>query len=298
MSLYDRDYYREDSSRQTMLSGMAPTCKLLIAINVCVFILQMLPGSRVTSWLMLSPEDVVERFQIWRLLTSAFCHDPNGLWHLLFNMLALWWFGSPLESIYGPREFLKFYLTAAILSATGYLGVELLLHRIYGHPPAPEVGASGAIMAVLMLCALYYPTMKVYIMFVIPVELRWLVAIYVVFDLHPLLLRLGGSEAVDRVAHATHLAGLLYGYLYMKFDLRFSRLFADWDWPSVMRKVRASSRQRKVKLYTPPRETPGTDDLKRRVDEILAKISARGEASLTDSEREILKEASRRYKKD
>ncbi|MBS0260730.1 MAG: rhomboid family intramembrane serine protease [Planctomycetes bacterium] len=300
MGVYDRDYYRVDSTRQSLLGGTAPACKLLIALNIGVYLLQMVtlnsPGGGVTGWFLLSPEDVLQRFQIWRLLTSAFCHSPRDIWHIIFNMMALWWFGAPLEALYGSREFFKFYLTAAILSAVGFLGVELLLQQFVVHRIPSELGASGAVMAVLMLCALHYPTTKVYIMFVIPLELRWLVGLYVIYDLYPILRELGGAQVVDNVAHATHLAGLVYGFLYKKFDLRYSRWLSHWSWPQVQRKARAVSRQRQVKLYTPPQESPGGEELSRQVDEILAKISAQGESSLTEAEREILKEASRRYK--
>jgi hypothetical protein len=161
------------------------------------------------------------------------------------------------------------------------------------------VGASGAVMAVMMLCALYYPSMKIMVMFVLPVELRWLVVMYVIYDMFPLLMQLGGAGALDNVAHASHLGGLAYGYLFKHYDLRYSRLMAGWSWPRWKRAVRSATRRapEKGRLYEPPEEGVPTPDLKLRVDEILAKISAQGEASLSENEREILKEASRRFKK-
>jgi hypothetical protein len=101
------------------------------------------------------------------------------------------------------------------------------------------------------------------------------------------------------VAHAAHLGGLLYGYLYKHFDLRFSRLFAGGG-GSLFRQLARSrplGRRTNVRIYAPPDDRAKPVDLEKRVDEILAKISAHGEASLTDSEREILKDASRRYKR-
>ena len=300
MGVYDRDYYRNDPPRGQFLGGVAPICKWLIAINVAVFALQLLTddpenGRRgISEWLLLSPSDVVQRFEVWRLLTYAFCHSTSDIWHILGNMFFLWLCGSQVEPIYGPREFLRFYLTAAILSGLGYLGFELVTGR-----DSPSLGASGAVLAVAMLCAMYYPTMKILVMFVIPLEMRWLVAIYVVYDTFPVLSALGGRHALDNVAHAAHLSGLVYGYLYKRFDLRYSRLPASWNWPKLKRAVRTATirKPENVRLYTPPQEAQPTPDLKLRVDEILAKISAQGESSLTDSERELLKEASRRFKK-
>jgi membrane associated rhomboid family serine protease len=305
MGVYDRDYYRNDPPGGRMLGGVAPACKWLIAINVAVFVLQLMTDDPktglggATAWLELSAIRVVDHWEVWRLVTSAFCHDPKDIWHIIFNMFGLWIFGSQVEAIYGEREFLRFYLTAALISSIGFLGFELVVNHFALHRIPHELGASGAVMAVMMLCAMYYPTMKMLIMFIIPIELRWLVLIFVVYDLYPLLRELGGAGAFDQVAHATHLAGLLYGFLYKRFDLRYGRLLAGWSWPRVKRVVRtATARQpENVRLYNPPQEAVPTPDLKLRVDEILAKISQQGESSLTESEREILKEASKRFKK-
>ena len=298
MGVYDRDYYRNDPPGGNLMGGVAPVCKWLIVINVVVFVLQLLTlDSRdggVTGWLFLSPDLVIGHWEIWRLVTYAFCHSPGDLLHLAGNMLFLWIMGSQVEPIYGQREFLRFYLTAALIAGLGFLGFGLVTG---GH--APSLGASGAVMAVTMLCAMYYPSMKILFMFVIPIELRWLVPLYVVFDMYPMLMQLGGGAPLDHIAHSAHLSGLLYGYLYKHFDLRYSRLLAGWSWPRVKRLVRTSPLRKsdQVRLYKPPEELGATTDLKARVDEILAKISAQGESSLTEREREILKEASQRYKR-
>ena len=303
MGVYDRDYYRNDPPRGHILGGVAPICKWLIAINVAVYVLQFLtftsPDGGATTWLQLSAVRVVDHWEAWRLLTSAFCHDPSDPWHLIFNMLGLWIFGRQVEAIYGEREFLRFYLTAALISSIGFLGFELVVNQFAVDHVPHELGASGAVMAVMMLCAMYYPRMTMLVMFVIPIELRWLVALFVVYDIYPLLRELGGAGAFDQVAHAAHLGGLLYGFLYKWFDLRYTRLLAGWSWPRMKRAVRTATARKpeNVRLYSPPQEAAPTPDLKLRVDEILAKISAQGESSLTESERAILKEASRRYKK-
>lgn len=303
MGLYDRDYYRNDPPGGRLLGGVASACKWLIAINVVVYVLQIMtltsPHGGVTGWLQGSAERVIRHWEIWRLLTSAFCHDPEGISHIIFNMIGLWIFGSQIEAIYGEREFLKFYLTAALISSIGSMFFGLLVNRFAVERVPPELGASGAVMGVMMLCAMYYPTMKILVMFVLPIELRWLVAIFVVYDLYPLLRELGGAGALDQVAHAAHLGGLFYGFLYKRYDLRYSRLLAGWSWPKMKRMVRTATTGKpdNVRLYNPPEEPVPIPDLKVRVDEILAKISAQGEASLTESEREVLKEASRRFKK-
>lgn len=298
MGLYDRDYYRNDPPGGNLLGGVAPTCKTLIAINVAVFVVQLMTDDPrngrggITDWLVLAPSAVVHHFEAWRLLTYAFCHGDIG--HIIGNMLFLWICGSQVEPIYGQREFLRFYLAAAILSGLGYLVFTLVTDG-----NSPSLGASGAVMAVAILCAMYYPSMKILVMFVFPIEMRWLVAIYVIYDTYPVLMALRGANPFDHVAHSAHLSGLLYGYLYRHFDLRFSRLFEGWNWPGMRRMVRSATRRQpeNVRLYKPPEEPVPIPDLKERVDEILAKIHAHGEGSLNDEEREILKEASRQFKK-
>ena len=305
MGVYDRDYYRNDPSGGRLMGGVAPVCKWLIAINAAVFVLQLMTDDPqtgqggVTAWFELSADRVINHWEIWRFVTAAFCHDTGDFKHIIFNMLGLWIFGSQVESIYGEREFTRFYLAAALISSLVFLGFELVVNQFSLRGIPDEIGASGAVMAVMMLCALYFPTLKMLIMFVVPIELRWLVAIFVVYDLWPVLSELRGGMNLDGVAHAAHLGGLLYGYLYKRFDLRFSRLLSGWSWPKMKRMVRTATTRRpeNVRLYSPPQETVPTSDLKLRVDEILAKISAQGESSLTDSEREVLKEASRRFKK-
>lgn len=299
MGFQDREYYRTTPSGGGALEGVASMCSRLIALNVAVFVGQLLTGGQfggggLTDVLVMIPERVIGRFEIWRLLTYAFCHDVDNIWHLIGNMVFLWICGRQIEPIFGGREFLRMYLTAAVVAALCYLAFGLAIAR-----PVPMLGASGAVMAVAMICAIYYPTMQISVMFVLPVQLRWLVAAYVVYDLYPVLMALGGRVRKEEVAHAAHLGGLLYGYLYHRYDLRFNRLFGDGGWPQFRRLVRTNvaKRTRKVRIYEPPDEGQVAAELSRRVDEILAKISAHGESSLTDAEREVLKEASRKYKR-
>jgi hypothetical protein len=149
-------------------------------------------------------------------------------------------------------------------------------------------------MAVLVVMAMIYPTRQLLIFFVIPVELRWVVWIYLGLDLYPLLMELNqGGGFFTGVAHGAHLGGMLYGFLYKHYDFRWDRLTAGWS--GFRRRARAA--RSSVKLYSPPddhRDEPANLDAQ--VDAILGKISREGEASLTDAEREVLKAASRKYK--
>src|SRR5262249_31461254 len=136
MGLYDRDYYRrEGPSFLGSITNTAQVCKWLIIVNVAIFIIQLVtrqqgpaawgdgdgfvvaisPFGRFTDLFMRDAEAVLHG-QVWRLLTYAFLHDPNSSWfsHILFNMLALWIFGTDIEGVYGRWEFLAFYLLAAV----------------------------------------------------------------------------------------------------------------------------------------------------------------------------------------
>ncbi len=102
------------------------------------------PSARVSVvqvWLELDPEKTFQQGQVWRLLTGAFCHAREMIWHILFNMLLLYWFGTRLETMYGSREFLLFYLVATVCSSLAYIGLARYTGSI-----TPAIGASGAVM--------------------------------------------------------------------------------------------------------------------------------------------------------
>jgi membrane associated rhomboid family serine protease len=309
MGIYNRDYFRDDQKRWRP-GGMAAAYKWLIAANVIVYLLQIFVRSTqlvpvdemhvvrvqhqiVTSALDLSPESVLHG-QVWRLLTYAFCHDVGSVWHILFNMLFLVWFGATLERMYGTREFLLFYLAAAVVSGLAFLALALVLRD-----PTPAVGASGAIMAVMALYAVHFPRDEVFLFGLIRIQIRFFVLFYLVYDLYPVLTALSGDGHTDGVAHAAHLGGLAFGFLYHYFGLRFDR---GWDVFKGLRAPRMRMRKppESVRLYEPSTAefTPRSENLETKVDAILAKIQAHGEASLTDQERETLRMASQQYKEN
>ncbi|WP_166829213.1 rhomboid family protein [Thalassoroseus pseudoceratinae] len=247
--------------------------------------------SVIQNWFELAPDKATEGLQVWRFLTYAFLHSSHDIWHLVFNMMGLFFFGPTLERMLGSREFGFFYTTAAIVSGIAFACFGLFMRDL-----SPAIGASGAVVGVLALFAYNFPTHTILIWF-FPVQARFLVVIYVIYDLYPVLRQLGGNPANDHIAHIAHLGGLVFGLAYGKFHIRLSGLTQNW------RGMRLPKRKPKgVKLYNPvdePAPKPGPRDSKldESVDAILDKIHREGEASLTDREREILKEASQRYKK-
>ena len=311
MGIYDREYYRDDTGGSGWFSGLAPACKALILINVGAFVAQAVFREPLTAQFDGNSAAIFEKFQVYRLLTAAFLHDFNGPIHLVINMFVLWFAGRDMESMYGSREFVKMYLTAAVLGTTCWAVVDY-----FGPGPrASMVGSSGAVLAVLVLYTLYYPRREILVMFVLPVQMWLLLVIYLGYDALMLLQKFQGMGG-SGVAVAAHLGGALYGYLYKQLDLRWSRLNISGYRRPRLRVVKpdsfAKDRDVEYELDRPlsssaagrpagpsgPRPAPSVlhseEQLDARLDEVLAKIAREGKAGLTDEENRILQEASRR----
>jgi membrane associated rhomboid family serine protease len=183
--------------------------KDLIGANLVVFFAQVLLPS-LTDRLGLVPFVVVHKFWIWQLGTYMFLH--GGLFHILFNMLALWMFGTELERIWGTNYFLKFYFVTGI--GAGILTVLFSLlpfsasEQLYA---SNIIGASGAIYGLLLAYALYFPNRPIYLYFVFAIPAKYFVMIMGAIAFYASVSGAGGG-----VANATHLGGLLVAYLYLK----------------------------------------------------------------------------------
>jgi membrane associated rhomboid family serine protease len=298
MGINSRDYVYRDSYEQPWGHDV-PVCRAILIATVVVFLAQIftpLPGdwppgmrpSYVDKWLALDSASVLHG-QVWRLVTYAFVHDRGSVFHILFNMLGLWWFGPTLERMRGSREFLFFYLAAAAFAGLGFFAWGLAL----GNLPS-AIGASGAVFAVLMLYATYFPREKIGLFFgLVFVEIRWLIVIFVAISLFPMLLELAGDGNTSHVADSAHLFGLLFGYLYRRYDWRLDSLTSNLRWPDWRKSLRRTQSRRQLKVFTEDEDVSSLDE---KVDAILAKLHNQGSDSLTDAERATLKRASERYK--
>lgn len=299
MGSSDRDYFRDRPIGRDPMAAWN-VVKWLIIANVAIYLLQILittgqsgPGfggrvSIFTQWLNLNTPDLFNG-QVWRLLTYGFCHDRFGLFHILFNMLFLFWFGRRLEQVFGSREFLTFYLTAIVVAGLAYVGLDLLLGA-----SAPTIGASGGVMAVMALYGMRYPDEKIYIWFVLPIKIKWLVIAYFIFDLHPVLLMLTGEQIGTGVAHAAHLGGIIFGFCYWKWDWRLETLLDRIPVGKIKRSRATKPRpipgmRQRVNLSSKPKTTEKEEA---EIDGILDKIRQSGLQSLTEKERKILEKAS------
>lgn len=187
---------------------LTPAVRALIAASVIGYLLTLaLPG--LTIWLGLVPALVVERWWLWQPVTYMFQH--GGLFHLLFNMLALWMFGVELERLWGTRFFVRYYFVSGVGAAVTTLLLSLLPFRfadaMYG---SVTVGASGAIYGLLLAYALTYPHRPIYLYLVFPIPARVFVIIIGAISFLSSVTDVRGG-----VAHAAHLGGLVVGYVYL-----------------------------------------------------------------------------------
>jgi hypothetical protein len=147
-------------------------------------------------------------------------------------------------------------------------------------------------MGVMMLYTIFYPFETFLFCWFIPVPLWVLLGIYVLYDLHPVLLTLSGDQVFTGIAHAGHLGGLAFGLLYWKLGVRLEAPFARGGGPR--RLVRRPPRPDPEPAVL---SRPQRDVLNEQVDDILRKISEQGQASLTEQEQAILKQASAKYRR-
>jgi membrane associated rhomboid family serine protease len=301
MGIYDREYYRGETGGPSWFSSVTPVCKTIIAINVVAFLLQQVTDPEIVSrYFYASPEEIFRHFRVWQLLTATFLHW-NFL-HILMNMWLLWIVGREMESLYGNRDFLAFYLGAAVLSTM----VWVLITAASSHDPRTNMlGASGAVLAVMTLFTLYYPKHE-FLLIIVPVPMWLLLAIYLFFPLLPFL---GRGPDSSPIAIESHLAGAAFAFVFKQFDLRWSRLITGRVFKPRLRIFSPVPReQNRTRTPSPSRTTSsaGTsgkpasvsvlpeEQLDARLDEVLAKIAREGRTGLTEEELRVLQEASRR----
>lgn len=274
--------------------SMTPWVGRLLIANIVVFFLQNMIGG-LTMQLAFIPALTLVR--PWTLITYMFAH--GGLGHLIFNMIALFFFGPPIEDRLGSRGFLIFWFVS------GLGGAALSFAFAYG---SPIIGASAGVYGVLLAFAMFYPDMPIYIWGILPVKAKWLVGFMFALSL---MNAFGGAS--DGVAHFAHLGGLAGAFLYLRFagQNRYGRGGGG----DMMSRIRGAVPKRRNKNLTvvpgggsgtggtptprPPQpQQRRADDTQMldRLDRVLDKISTEGIASLTAEERRLLDEASKRYR--
>ena len=229
---------------------LTPAIKILIGVNVVAFVASLLVPA-ITLRLGLRPADVFGQLQIWQPITYMFLHA--GIFHILFNMLALWMFGVELERMWGTRFFTRFYF----ISGIGAAATTLLLSLVPGSFGSQlyyslTIGASGAIYGVLLAYGMYFPNRPIYMYLLFPIPAKYFVMIMGAISL---LSSMGGPGG--GIAHTTHLGGLLVAYLYLKG----TRIHLLSELQYRFLKWRINRMRRKFDVYSGGR----ADDVDRRV---------------------------------
>jgi membrane associated rhomboid family serine protease len=190
---------------------MAPVTQALLIANVAGFLLQSLAEPLVIAYFALWPLHASPAagisFQPWQLVTYAFLH--GNLMHLLFNMLALYMFGSDIERVVGGRRFTTYYFVCVVVAALA----QLVVAAVSNSPPYPTVGASGGVFGLLLAFGMYFPRRTVMLIFPpIPTPAWLFVTLYGALELF-----LGVTGTQQGVAHFAHLGGMLGGYLTLRW---------------------------------------------------------------------------------
>lgn len=274
MGIYDRDYLQDDygTGRQRVHfapPSLPPVVKWLMIINIGIFLVcALIPaiGKFVYTWGSIFPQSWPTIAQLWRLITYQFLHDLNGFFHILFNMMVLYFFGPLMEREWGSKRFLKFYLSAG---AAG--GVVYTLLVIFGVlDAAMMIGASGGLYGILGAVAVLFPQLRVLLFGIIPMSMRTLAILSVIMSL------LNFTSGTNAGGEAAHLAGMAVGVVYV--------MYLPWLTSLRMRKNKGRWAQ---KIET-------ERSFESEVDRVLDKIHKEGLTSLTEKEKNILREATRR----
>ncbi len=232
-------------------------------------------------------------FEIWQIFTYMFMH--GGLMHLFFNMFALWMFGMELENNWGSRKFLFYYL----LCGLGAGLANLFIAPIFG-TTAPTVGASGAVYGVLLAFGLLYPDRPIFLYLLLPVRAKYFVIGYMLLELYA-----GVTGTDDGIAHFAHLGGAAVGLIYLmleRYGYSFDKLFPRSGSHYVGGGKSTSNGYEYVSSENKEVSDANFYDIhdeenrinQSQIDEILDKINRNGYQSLTEEEKKILFEASKK----
>jgi membrane associated rhomboid family serine protease len=239
----------------------------VVVANVAVYLLQMVFGMGFTRLFAIEPQAMVSKFYFWQPFTYMFLH--GSFMHLFFNMFMVWMLGSALESAWGARRFLQYYLGCG-------LGAALFI-SIFSFN-AITVGASGAIFGLYLAYAMLFPNNYVFLYFVFPVKAKYLVTFLALFQLA------AGVSGPSGISYVGHLGGMATGLFFFRREIMNAR------WLTRVRRQWGD--------YSRARNKKDEDQEVVKIDSILDKIAAKGYENLTTTEKRILENYSRKQKED
>ncbi len=317
MGLDSRDYYRP--SGMSGFSFFPPVLKYLLITNGVVYFIQLISqmfiyaystgGQAVTYEYLLMKYFALNplfsggiysdspSFYFWQLITYQFMH--GSFTHILFNMFMLWMFGMEIEHIMGSKKFLIFYLVCGLGAGI----FQLLLPPLLSEAVGPTIGASGAVFGVMIAFAMYFPDRYVFVYFLIPIKTKYLMAILVVIEFMSV-----GNQSV--VAHLAHIGGAITGVILILIDRRnefkrknifssfkkSSNNFSAGGFQNTFRKNPFKQADVEDAKYYDINNNQKTEEQvnQEEIDKILDKISQSGYQNLSDREKKILFEASKK----
>jgi membrane associated rhomboid family serine protease len=246
--------------------------RVLILINGGVFLAQLFLPSLIGVPLRYPfGLDTAHPLQLWRYFTYLFIH--GGPFHLLFNMFALWIFGSDMEDYFGGRRFLHYYFFTGVGAGICVMAIDLLTGQ-----RSLVIGASGAVFGLLLAFGIVYAerVITLLLFFVLPVTMKagHFVILFGIVEF------LFGVSGASRVAHFAHLGGMAFGFLYLKA-------------PAGLFQVRGPGMVGTLRERFHDRRTKRDDE---RMDDLLQKVNEKGIQSLTDEEKQFLHRMSRSKK--
>jgi membrane associated rhomboid family serine protease len=287
--LEDRDYMRQPEYHTSRVSFTV----VLLIVNAVVFLVQLAAnqtpgGAEIQSNYFYLSLDGLKHGYVWQLLTFQFMH--GGWAHIIFNSLAIFFFGRPVETVLGGKRFLGLYFVSGIIGGLVQMLFALLLPAF----DAPVVGASaGAAGLIAAFAVINWTEPFTLLFYFIPITMRGRTLFFAAIGVAVL----GMLNVNSHVANAAHLGGILAGFVYARQVLH--GIWPEWHWKLFQRRERPreivttrTGENKKFWRSAPPDEEVPTDQfVQNEVDPILDKISAHGIQSLTAREREILESA-------
>lgn len=274
----------------------------LIVVNVAVFVLFFLfrtlaflfnlPSDFLLEWFVFPKEPAEFLFKPWTIITYAFLH--SGIWHILSNMLILYYAGTYFLNYFSAKKMLNFYFLGAIFGALLYMLSYNVFPAFAGTGKSYLLGASAAVMSVLVGIATHIPHMRVRLLLIGSVKLWWIAAFLVLLDVIQIPVSNPGG-------HLAHLGGAAFGYVYAKqlgkgndIASGFEKL-VDWfsslfsSKPSVKKSPLKTVHRKKTERYSAYSSSyRKKNDDQERIDAILDKISKSGYDSLSKQEKDYL----------
>jgi len=235
----------------------------IVLINVVVFLVQNVFGPGFNTLFAYQPRMLIEHLWIWQPLTYMFLHGSFG--HLFFNMLMLWFLGTTIENVWGGRRFIKYYITCGLGGALAFT-----IFNFNGG----VLGASGAILGVLLAYGMMFPDNYLLIYFFLPVKAKYFVTFIALLNLAY------GVSGMGGIAYFAHLGGMAAGLLFFPREIKSSTL-----WRRMARHQAHHTEARREKW----RDQEGT-----KIDSILDKIASKGYENLSATEKRILENYSRK----